>query len=192
MSADERAQEARPKAARAPGGVPGGWAAVGISIVSALIAGYLVRPAASVADGAGAAGLSRLAEVAPDEVGAALETVEGSREQIAQFRAKESCKRRLAWVTIVGLPNRPAGRIRLQSGRYISPAFEMTDVPVRVALPYPAPYPAGRGTISILGTSSDATVALSPAWQVMAQQGFQSHEVTWTPLGCPAAEPSAE
>ena len=190
MSGDERAREFQP-AARASSGAPGGWAAALIAIVSALIAGYVIRPGADAANAVPQA-VSGLAEVGQDEIGAALDTVSASPEAIAQFRGREACRRKLAWVTIARLPNGPDGRIRLQSGKYVSPVFRLTDVPLRVALPYPAPYPAGRGTISVLGATSDARVALTPPWQVAAQQGFQSHEVTWTPVGCPAANQSAD
>ena len=188
MPGDERAQAFQPPGAPAPAGLPGAWAAALIAAISALIAGTLARPEGRAAHRAAPPGISQLAEVAPDEIGAALETLAASPEEMAQLRAREDCRRKLAWVTIAGLPNRPPGRIRLQSGKYISPAFDLTDVPVRVALPYPAPYPAGRGTIAVVGASSDASVALTPPWQVAAQQGFQSREVTWTPAGgCPAA-----
>lgn len=190
---DDQAQAFQPRAERAPAGVPGAWAAALIAIVAALIAGYLARPKAGVTDGAAPAGNSRLADVAPDEIAAALETVAVSSEEEAKFQTQRDCRRKLAWVTIAGLPNRPAGRIRLQSGNYISPAFDLTEVPVRVALPYPAPYPSGRGTIAVMGASADADVALTPPWRVAAQLGFQSREVTWTPVGsCPAATGAAK
>ncbi len=183
MSADERAYASESQRARAPAGVPGASAAALIAIISALITGILAQPKAEATDGAVPQGISQLAEVPADEIGAALETVALSPEQDAQFRARAACRLKLAWVTIARLPNQPAGRIRLQSGRYVSPAFDLTDVPVRVALPYPAPYPTGRGTIAVVGTSSDANVALTPPWRVAAQQGLQSREVTWTPSG---------
>ncbi len=193
MSRDEQAHATRPRTARDQASLPGAWAAALIAILAALIAGSLARPKAETADGAAPPGASRLAEVEQDEVGAALETVAAPPEQVARFRGQEACRRKLAWVTIAGLPNRPAGRIRLQSGKYLSPAFDLTDVPVRVALPYPAPYPTGHGTISIVGTTSDAVVALTPSWQVAANQGVQSREVSWTPAGgCPPANPASD
>jgi hypothetical protein len=192
MSGDERAPAFQPHAERGPARVPGAWAAALIAIISALITGTLARSPVA-ADNAALPGNNRLADVAPDEIGAALETLAISPEQAAQFRVREACRRKLAWVTIARLPNQPAGRIRLQSGIYISPAFDLTDVPVRVALPYPAPYSTGRGTIAVVGTTSDANVALTPPWHIAAQQGFQSRDVTWTPVGaCPAAHQATE
>ena len=86
-------------------------------------------------------------------------------------------------------PGQPDGRIRLQSGSYFSPAFELTDRPVRVAVPYPAPYAAGRGTMAVLGATTSAIVALRPAWAVVAGRPAQTRNVTWQPSGrCLALE----
>jgi hypothetical protein len=71
--------------------------------------------------------------------------------------------------------------IRLRSGNYISPNFSLTDAPVRVALPYPAPYEAGHGTLSVIAVGGEATVSLLPPWRVVGGSGLASHEVTWHP-----------
>jgi hypothetical protein len=57
----------------------------------------------------------------------------------------------------------------------------LSDVPVRVAIPYPGPYEMGRGTLMVMVTSGNVVVALQPAWRVSAQNGQVSHEVTWHP-----------
>ena len=126
--------------------------------------------------------------MAPDEIGAALGTIEGSPEQIARLRDRDGCERRLAVVTVRGVPGQPPGRIRLQSGRYLSPAFDLRATPMRVALPYPAPYPAGRGPIFVLGTTAEAVIALTPPWHVGANPGPHAMEVTWTPAAECAAK----
>ena len=125
--------------------------------------------------------VSRVAEVEPQDLPAALGTVSAPPEQLEQFRKGEACHRRLAWVTLVRAPGQPAGRIRLQSGTYISPAYDLPDMPVRVAIPYPAPYPTGRGVIAVLGAETDAIVSLTPPWHVPARAGVNSREVSWTP-----------
>jgi len=164
--------------------VPGMGMAVLVAVLSALGFGYGAQASHSPA---AAADVGRLAEVAPQDIPAALETVEGTPTRLARFKDPKGCNARLAWVTVMLAPGQPAGRIRLQSGRYVSPGFELTEAPVRVALPYPAPYATGRGTISVLGATSDAIVALTPAWHVPAQGGAHAHQVTWTPVGaCPA------
>lgn len=164
--------------------VPGMGTAVLVAGLSALGFGYWAEASPSAA---AATDVARMAEVSPQDVPAALDTVEGSAGQLARFKDPEACNARLAWVTVMRGPGQPAGRIRLQSGSYKSPVFELTEAPARVALPYPAPYAAGRGAISVIGTTSDAIVALTPPWRVRAQGGAQVRQVTWTPVGpCPA------
>jgi len=170
-----------------PERLPGLLRAAVIAALAAFLVGFWARQGSAprpegMADG------SRVAEVAPEEVPVALGTVSATPEQLAQFRARDACKRRLAWVTVRRAPGGAPGRIRLQSGSYISPAFELLDTPVRVALPYPAPYAAGHGVISVLGAETEAVVALTPPWHVPAQAGVQAREVSWTPAGvCPGA-----
>jgi hypothetical protein len=184
MPTDVETRAAPTGTGRATKAVPGLGIGVLVAALSALGFGY----AAQASHGAAAAAdVARLAEVAPQDIPAALETVEGTPARLARFKDLKACNARLAWVTVMRAPGQPAGRIRLQSGRYVSPGFELTEAPVRVALPYPAPYATGRGTISVLGATSDAIVALTPAWHVPAQGGAHAHQVTWTPVGaCPA------
>ncbi len=159
-----------------------------IAALSALLAGYWGRPGDSAPHPEGKSDVSRVAEVAPGDLPAALGTVSGTPQQLAQMAEPDSCTRRLAWVAVVRAPGQPPGRIRLQSGDYVSPAFDLTDTPVRVAIPYPAPYPIGHGTISVIGATTDAIVALAPPWPVVAQTGVQTREATWVPAAnCLAA-----
>ena len=179
--------------AREPSGrasrVPGGSAAVVIAILSAILTVFVAAPAMRTAERETPHQVSRLAEVATGEIGSALDTLGIRPEQLDVLRKREACRRKLAFVTIASAPGQNGGRIRLRSGGYISPAFEIGPVPVRVALPYPAPYPAGRGTISVLGTDTDAVVALTPPWHVVAGVSAQAREVAWAPSGfCPAAK----
>lgn len=188
MRSQDQADGSLPRKQGNPARLPGGWQAAVIAALSALLAGYLGRPGGNAPRADGRPSVSRVAEVAPGELPAALETVSGTPGQLAQMAERDSCGRRFAWVTLVRAPGQPSGRIRLQSGSYVSPSFELIDTPVRVAIPFPAPYPTGHGTISVLGTATGAIVALTPAWHVAAQDGMQAREVSWTPAaGCPAA-----
>ncbi len=172
-----------------PAGVPGGWQAAAIAALSALLIGYGARQTRSVPLPEGTDNISRVADVSPQDFLAALDTVAGTPRQLAQFRDRDACGRRLAWVTMVRAPGQPSGQIRLQSGSYISPVFELMETPVRVALPYPAPYPTGHGVISVVGATTAAVVALSPPWHVPAQAGVETRTVTWTPASvCPGAD----
>jgi hypothetical protein len=185
----EEARVRQPGIGSAPKAIPGIRAAVLIAGLSALGLGYWVHAGQPARGEPTGADISRVAEVAPQDIPAALETIEGTPQDLARFKAQDACKARLAWVTILHAPGQPTGRIRLQSGHYFSPAFTLTDMPVRVALPFPAPYPIGRGTITVLGTTTDAIVALTPPWHVPAQGTVHAQDVTWTPVSaCPNAK----
>ena len=190
MRQQQERRAAAPGAHSAQKGLPGTWQALVIAAISAAMFGYWRQVGEDAPGAAAAADVSRLAEVAPQEVPAAIDTVAGTPEQLAKYQNEEACSARLAWVTVMRGPGQPAGRVRLQSGGYISPAFDLYDGPVRVALPYPAPYEWGRGTISVLGTTTDAIIALTPPWHVPAQGGgVHAREVTWSPVGaCPGAK----
>ena len=160
---------------------PGLWQA---ALVAALSAVLFVALARAPHDGeAASTSLSRLAEVAPADVADALNTVDAPSQERAAIVAQKQCGHPLAFVTIMRSPGLPDGRIRLRSGSYFSPAFELADRPVRVALPYPAPYASGHGTIAVLGATANAVVALAPAWPVLAGRPSQTRNVTWQPSG---------
>lgn len=166
---------------RPPASVPGFAPAALIAALSALLVGYWAQQSPLSSQPENYGNVSRITEVAPEDFSAALDTVAGTPPQLTQFRQREACHRALAWVTIMRAPGQAPGRIRLQSGRYISPVFELLETPVRVALPYPAPYSTGRGVVSVLGATSAAVVALTPPWHVSAQSGEEPRQVTWTP-----------
>ncbi len=53
----------------------------------------------------------------------------------------------------------------------LSPAFNLTDAPVRVAVPFPSLYEMGKGQLMVLGTEATATISLVPPWLVSFGQG---------------------
>ena len=187
MRSDDQASASLTSKSRTPARMPGAWQAAVIAILSALLAGYLGRPGDTPSRATAKANVSRVAEVAPRDQIAALNTTSITPSHPPLMAERDSCGRRLAWVTVVRAPGEPSGRIRLQSGSYVSPVFELTGTPVRVAIPFPAPYATGHGTIAVVGTT-DAIVALTPSWHVRANAGIQAREVSWTPVaGCPTA-----
>ena len=188
MRGEEEASASLPHRRGDPTRWPGAWQAAVIAALMAGLAGYLGRPSAGAFHAEGAPGISRIGEVAPNELPEAAETVSGTPGQMGRTAERDPCGRRLASVTLVRAPSQPPGRIRLQSGNYVSPDFELFDTPVRVAIPFPAPYATGHGMISVIGTTTDAVVALTPSWHAAAHAGIQTREVRWTPVaGCPAA-----
>jgi hypothetical protein len=127
---------------------------------------------------------SNLTEVEENEVAGAATTMSLPNAGLAQFREGKdgSCRRPLAWVSLASAPGEPPSRIRLISGTYYSPVFEVSAVPVRVAIPFPAPYETGRGVLTVIDVGGSATISLRPAWRVSAQDGKTTHAVTWHPV----------
>lgn len=74
-------------------------------------------------------GMSALAEVAADDIPAALATMDGSSSFLAQWRRPRDCSHRLAWVTVARRPGGLPGTVRLKSGPYFSPVFTLSDAP---------------------------------------------------------------
>jgi hypothetical protein len=128
--------------------------------------------------------VSDLTEVEAGEVAGALTTMRLPNSAAEQFqRGKDgACRRPLAWVSLVAAPGEPSSRIRLISGTYYSPVFEVSATPVRVAIPFPAPYETGRGMLTAVDVGGTANVSLLPSWRVSAQDGKVTHAVTWQPV----------
>jgi hypothetical protein len=128
--------------------------------------------------------VSDLTEVEEREVAGALTTMSPSNAVLAQFRQRKDggCRRPLAWVSLVSAPGEPPSRIRLISGTYYSPVFEVSATPVRVAIPFPAPYETGHGALTAIDVGGSATISLLPAWRVSAQDGKTTRAVGWHPV----------
>jgi hypothetical protein len=161
----------------------GGFAALLLSAivvpcVGGLLAALLIAFALGQSDGASQAGT--LAQVAPSEIAQASLTLDLRTAQQVVTDAK-SCKAPMAYVTIAKESGARGGVIRIQSGSYVSPPFQVTDAPSRVAIPFPAPYPSGAGAISILGSASGLAVSLTPTWRVDTLNGSAQRNVVWTP-----------
>jgi len=54
--------------------------------------------------------------------------------------------------------------------------------PVRVAIPFPAPYETGHGALTAIDVGGSATISLLPSWRVSAQDGKTTRAVTWHPV----------
>lgn len=165
------------------GDFPGLLPATAVAMLSAIVCWIWLISSAGTAmtpEGGGEVVTSELAQVDARDVAAALTTMDGSTDFLTQFKDRATgCARPLAWVTVARAPGQPAGTVRLRSGTYFSPIFDLSDVPLRVAIPYPNPYEAGHGTLTAMEVGGSATVALLPAWHVSAQSGGATREVTW-------------
>lgn len=91
----------------------------------------------------------------------------------------KTCKAPLAILTLVKRAGTPDATIRIGSGDYVSPPYVVTDKPQQVAIPFPAPYPVGKGVISVMGEGKDITVWMTPGWTIPSLTGIASHNVRW-------------
>ena len=121
-----------------------------------------------------------LAALAPTDIAIALPTLDPVTSKAAVEDAK-SCKAALAWVTLVKRPGSRGGMVRISSGAYLSPPFQLTDAPQRIAIPYPAPYPTGLGVLSLVGDADEVWFYLTPGWFLQTLKGTASINVHWTP-----------
>jgi hypothetical protein len=116
--------------------------------------------------------------LAASEITAASVTLDPATSATTTADAK-SCKTPMTTVTLVKASGSPSGTVRIRSGSYLSPAFHVTEAPQRVAIPYPAPYPTGRGVLSVVGRSDALSIYLTPGWSVQGLDGAASIHVWW-------------
>jgi len=178
----EAARSAARRKNRGP--LPGIGLTIAIAVISGVICWFWLGSGRANPLKPTAPNVSDLTEVEETEVRGALTTMNLSNAVLAQFREGKDggCRRPLAWVTLVSAAGEPPSRIRLISGNYYSPSFEVSATPVRVALPFPAPYETGQGTLTAIDVGGSATISLLPAWRVSAQDGKTTRAVTWHPV----------
>lgn len=166
---------------------PGAWSAAAMLLVSGLVCWFWLMPQlmAERRSRLGNGGVaSELAEVGEADLAGALSTMDLPDATLARLqKAPRSCGQKLAWVTLARQPGGAPETVRLRSGNHFSPVFWLPETPVRVAIPYPAPYESGRGSLTVLGATSATTVALTPAWTIPAGSLNVTHAVTWRPSG---------
>ncbi|MGA2289007.1 hypothetical protein [Bradyrhizobium sp.] len=178
--------QARPSAARrknqsAP---PGIGLTMAIAVISGVVCWFWLASGRANPVRSTAPNVSDLTEVEEREIAGALTTMSLSNAGLAQFREGKDggCRRPLAWVSLVSAPGEPPSHVRLISGTYYSPIFEVSATPVRVALPFPAPYETGHGALTAIDVGASAIISLLPAWRVSAQDGKTTREVSWRPV----------
>ena len=183
MTQDTEARRSAPRR-KNQSALPGMGLAIAIAVITGVVCWFRLASGRANPLKPTAPDVSDLTEVEEPEVAGALTTMNPSDTLRAPFReGKEGgCRRPLAWVSLVSAPGEPPGRIRLISGTYYSPVFEVSATPVRVAIPFPAPYETGRGTLTALDVGGSATISLLPAWRVSPQDGKTTHTVTWHPV----------
>jgi hypothetical protein len=152
-------------------GIVGGLVIAGI--IAAVVVPRVVgdKPAAVVGEE------SSLEVLVPADINAALPTLDPGTSKAAVDDAK-NCKVPLAWVTLTQRGSGPGGMVRIRSGQYVSPPIKLTPAPQRVAIPYPAPYPTGRGVLTLVGEADQVGFYLTPGG-VHDVKGAYAVNVRW-------------
>ena len=146
-------------------------------VIAAGIASVIVLPG-RVADKPPVVGEESTLEVlVPADINAALPTLDPGTSKASVDDAK-NCKAPLAWVTLTQRPGGHGGMVRVRSGQYLSPPINLTTTPQRIAIPYPAPYPVGRGVLSLVGQADQVGFYLRPGG-VQDVNGAYSVNVRW-------------
>lgn len=90
----------------------------------------------------------------------------------------KACRIPLTFVTLVPR-NGSTGHVRIRSGDYWTPVIHLGTAPIRVGLPYPAPYPTGIGDFQLEGDGASFDMYLRPGWVGGTLQGTATVHVWW-------------
>lgn len=160
--------------------LPGLWGSILTALLSAAACWFVVAPELAASDFARlGTHTSRLEELQASDMANALPTLSGSAGVLDRARRRE-CQA-LAVVTLVASPGNPPAKVRLRSGTYDSPPLTLTTVPMRIAIPYPAPFSVGHGILSVFSDGGQAVVALYPPRVLPVSPGLSSIPVSWRP-----------
>jgi len=173
----DRPPRQEPPRGKKPGSSRGTLIGIAGGLVIAGIAAVVVLPSLVGDKPAGVGEESTLEVLVPADINAALPTLDPGTSKAAVDDAK-NCKVPLAWVTLTQRPSGHGGMVRVRSGQYVSPPINLTTTPQRVAVPYPAPYPAGRGVLTLVGEADQVGFYLTPGG-VHDVNGTYSVNVHW-------------
>ncbi len=176
-SGQDRPPRREPPRGKKPGSSRGTLIGIAGGLVIAGIAAVVVLPSLVGDKPAGVGEESTLEVLVPADINAALPTLDPATSKTAVDDAK-NCKAPLAWVTLTQRPSGHGGMVRVRSGQYVSPPINLTTTPQRVAVPYPAPYPAGRGVLTLVGEADQVGFYLTPGG-VHDVNGTYSVNVHW-------------
>ena len=165
-AADPAAIAAEPGQARRSGWLVG----AGALLVAAVVAGGVFFSPG---------GTPQLAPLPKAQVAALQVTLP---PKVAQGMASDAqtCRIPLAEVQIWHDPGAPDTVVTLQSGSYVSPAFQLTATPEIIAVPYPAAYSVGAGQIIVHGNATAMNVSLSPTKVLTNVVGAAAINVVWS------------
>jgi hypothetical protein len=165
-----------PPKGKKPGSSRSIWIGIAGGLVIAGIAAGVLLPSI-VRDKPPVVGEESTLEVlVPADINGALPTLDPGTSKAAVDDAK-NCKAPLAWVTLTQRSGH-GGMVRVRSGQYLSPPIKLTPAPQRVAVPYPAPYPVGRGVLTLVGEADQVGFYLRPGG-IHDVNGTYSVNVRW-------------
>lgn len=101
-------------------------------------------------------------------------------EAAASLEEAKACRTPLAYLTLRAHPG-STGTVRIRSGDYWTATIHVGAGPVRVALPFPTPYPTARGDLLFESDGATFDVFLRPGWATEALQGTAIAHIWWTP-----------
>jgi len=150
-------------------------ASVGILLTGAIAGGVLISGGQSPPALGDA---SEISTIDPVDLAAAGTTL-AAENQAALIGEAKTCRAPLAVLTLSRAAGADGGVIRIRSGSYLSPAFRVGDAPQRIAIPFPAPYAAGRGTLSVEGEATGVQLTLFPTWSAANLAGKGVINLVW-------------
>lgn len=154
-------------------------AAAGSALVAGAVALTVVQSGIGAAPSRG--DTPRLSSVPQKDIADAVATLTPSAAAPLMEDAKR-CRIPLAEVVVSRGTAATGSVFRIRSGNYLSPLFTVSDVPQRIAIPYPSPYGSASGTILLDGTANGAVIGLSPAQTLTSLPGEQTIPVVWRPI----------
>ena len=157
------------------------------ALLSGLVAGVVLSSgtSSSTAAIAPASESVALTPLKTRDIGDALVSLDQNAAHKAIEDAK-SCKAPLVTLIVRKESGSAGVIIRVQSGSYLSPPIQLTDASQRLAVPFPAPYAAGKGVMSVVGSAQGVLVFMDPGWKIDSLQGNATRPVYWdTEKPCP-------
>ena len=173
----DRPPRPEPPRGKKPGSSRGTLIGIAGALVIAGISAVVLLPSLVGDKPAGVGEESTLEVLVPADINAALPTLDPGTSKAAVDDAR-NCKAPLGWVTLTQRPGGNGGMVRVRSGQYLSPPIKLTTTPQRVAVPYPAPYPTGRGVLTLVGEADKVGFYLTPGG-VHDVNGAYSVNVRW-------------
>lgn len=110
----------------------------------------------------------------------AIPTLDPTAQQAVREDSRE-CRNPMGFIT-VSTPGNPAGGdVVFRTSKYRSPAFHVTDVPQRIAIPSPLPESGGIDLLSVDGEAKGLLVSLYPTARMEPVNGTATIKVLWRP-----------